>query len=118
MSNFLWGRSEEVRKMNWVAWDVVTRPKKFGGLGISKLKLVNEALLSKWIWRFKNDVNSLLSKVVAACHGNSRSWSVLPSNASISGTWKNIVRLENKLLVNGQKINNLIKGVLGHYETA
>uniref|UniRef100_A0A251V012 Putative RNA-directed DNA polymerase, eukaryota n=1 Tax=Helianthus annuus TaxID=4232 RepID=A0A251V012_HELAN len=113
MRNFLWGGSEEVRKMSWVAWDVVTRPKRYGGLGINKLKLVNEALLSKWIWRFKYDVDSLWSKVVAACHGNNRAWSVLPFNTAISGTWLNIVRLEKKLIINGQKINNLIKGVLG-----
>ncbi|XP_022014076.1 uncharacterized protein LOC110913564 [Helianthus annuus] len=85
MKNFLWGGSDEVRKTNWVAWDYVTRSIKFGGLGISKLKTVNDALLVKWLWRFRQEEESLWRKVIMACHGNSRRWSFFPCNSSLTG---------------------------------
>ncbi|XP_022042015.2 uncharacterized protein LOC110944672 [Helianthus annuus] len=85
MRNFLWGGSEEVRKMHWVAWDKVTLPNKFDGLGFCKLKTVNEALLSKWVWRYRVEEESLWRRVVSACHGKSRKWPYLPSNPAISG---------------------------------
>ncbi|KAJ0837719.1 putative RNA-directed DNA polymerase [Helianthus annuus] len=55
MKKFLWGGggSLEERKMHWVAWAKVSRHKKDGGLGLSKLQEVNTALLSKWGWRYK-----------------------------------------------------------------
>ncbi|KAJ0433988.1 putative RNA-directed DNA polymerase [Helianthus annuus] len=101
MKNFLWGGSGEVRKMHWVAWDCVCRPKKLGGLGFCKLKLVNEALLAKWVWRFRVEEDNIWRRVVVACHSNRRKWSYLPSKASLTGVWKNIANMESKLLVNG-----------------
>ena len=47
MRRFLWGGSDEIKKMSWVAWDKVTRSKKEGGLGIAKLESNNKALLMK-----------------------------------------------------------------------
>ena len=32
--NFLWGSVENKRKMHWVGWNKVTRPKEEGGLGL------------------------------------------------------------------------------------
>ncbi|XP_021996032.1 uncharacterized protein LOC110893224 [Helianthus annuus] len=113
MKNFLWGGTEEVKRMNWVAWDIVTRPKKLSGLGTNKLKLANEALLSKWIWRFRSEEDSLWKKVITACHGKRRKWSFFPSNSNLTGVWKNIMSLESKMLIDGKRINLLFKGVLG-----
>lgn len=53
MRSFLWGGDENKRKINWLSWEVVTRPKEKGGLGIMPLKVVNLAMLSKWWWRFE-----------------------------------------------------------------
>ncbi|KAJ0586998.1 hypothetical protein HanIR_Chr04g0158141 [Helianthus annuus] len=114
MKNFLWGGTVETRKMHWVAWDLVTRPKKLGGLRISKLKLVNEALLAKWVWRYRVEEESLWRRVLVACHGKRRKWSCLPSNPSLNGVWKNIMSMESKFLVNGKRIHHLIKGTVGN----
>ncbi|XP_022004003.1 uncharacterized protein LOC110901484 [Helianthus annuus] len=59
MRRFLWAGSSEERKIPWVAWDVISSPKKEGGLGVSKLQDVNEALLLKWMWRFRKEGNCL-----------------------------------------------------------
>ena len=49
--NFLWGSSDSRRKMHWVGWDKVTKPKVEGGLGIQTAKGRNMAYLSKLNWR-------------------------------------------------------------------
>ena len=32
--NFLWGSTDQIRKMHWVNWKEVTKPKEAGGLGL------------------------------------------------------------------------------------
>ncbi|KAL7615338.1 hypothetical protein Lser_V15G05965 [Lactuca serriola] len=45
---FLWGNDGEKRKINLVSWDLVTKPKREGGLGVDSLESANLALLAKW----------------------------------------------------------------------
>jgi hypothetical protein len=45
--NFLWGSSEEKRKMHMVGWEKVCRAKSLGGLGLYACKPRNVALLAK-----------------------------------------------------------------------
>ena len=52
MKNFLWTSSNDIKKIHWVSWGVVSTSKKDGGLGISKMVDVNMALMAKWAWRF------------------------------------------------------------------
>ncbi|KAJ0758378.1 putative reverse transcriptase zinc-binding domain-containing protein [Helianthus annuus] len=113
MRNFLWGGSEEVKKMHWVAWDKVSLPKKLGGLGIWKLSLVNKALLSKWVWRFVTEEEGLWSRVIRACHGKNRRGLVLPAKVNSSGVWKNIAKMVYSFKINGKTIFDFIKGDLG-----
>ncbi|XP_056695450.1 uncharacterized protein [Spinacia oleracea] len=47
-------------------WDVITKHKKEGGLGIKDPKKFNKALLAKKGWKIINDTNSLLSKTFSA----------------------------------------------------
>lgn len=47
--NFLWDGNMKSKKMAWLKWDVICKPKYEGGLGVKNLQLFNIALLSKWI---------------------------------------------------------------------
>ncbi|GFY88782.1 hypothetical protein Acr_06g0007220 [Actinidia rufa] len=62
-SRFLWGGSNLKRKIHLVAWSKLHQSKICGGLGIRDIKLLNEALLLKWWWRFGMDKSSLWRKV-------------------------------------------------------
>ena len=62
--NFLWGFNDHVRKMHWVNWDVVTKPKDAGGLGLQSAKGRNMALLAKLNWRFHSEKSSMWAKVL------------------------------------------------------
>jgi hypothetical protein len=49
--SFLWrGRKEAMGGHCLVAWNKVTRPKEFGGLGISNLQKMSWALRLRWLW--------------------------------------------------------------------
>lgn len=56
---FFWGGSMEKSKINWVAWDKITAPAKFGGLGLGRLRDTNLSLIARWWWRFKTEKGSL-----------------------------------------------------------
>lgn len=117
MRRFLWAGSSDDRKINWVAWDIITKSKKAGGLGVNKLQDVNDALLLKWAWRFKKEDHILWKKVVMGCHGSSRIWTMLPCTSSASGCWKQIVKLGEKKLWNGRSHKSYFFGVLGDGST-
>lgn len=86
--DFIWGTTQERKKMHLIAWDTVTLPKDLGGLGIQKTAIRNKVILNGLAWR--------------VCQGNPNIWkSVLHnkfknhpvhrfSGQGISSTWKNI----------------------------
>ncbi|KAL4188780.1 hypothetical protein AMTRI_Chr08g203770 [Amborella trichopoda] len=47
MRDFLWSMVEDNRRIHLVDWDLVCLPKKFGGLSIKNLRLLNHVLLGK-----------------------------------------------------------------------
>ncbi|XVF14883.1 hypothetical protein REPUB_Repub09cG0099300 [Reevesia pubescens] len=51
--SFLWGGTNEQRKIHLVKWDVVCREKKKGRLGIRKTNFMNSALLAKLGWKLE-----------------------------------------------------------------
>ena len=68
---FLWGGSDDVKKVSLVNWATVCTEKKKRGFGIKSFSKMNKALLSKWNWRFANDRNSLWRKIISSKFGES-----------------------------------------------
>nr|XP_009600178.1 uncharacterized protein LOC104095699 [Nicotiana tomentosiformis] len=48
--DYLWGSTEDHRKLTLVAWDRVCTPKKYGGLNIKGCKNWNIAVVGKLLW--------------------------------------------------------------------
>jgi len=57
---FIWGGSEEVRKISWINWDTVYSKKENGGLGVQRSREFNLALLGKWCWRMRDEKRSFV----------------------------------------------------------
>ena len=64
--NFLLGSTDTMKKMHWVGWHKVTKPKSEGGLGLQTAKGRNIALLSKLNWWFHTESNSPWARVLRA----------------------------------------------------
>lgn len=67
--NFLWGGSEDSRKMAWVRWSKLCLPKEWGGLGIRNMEVFNLALLGKWRWKLKVDKECLWGNLLKYLYG-------------------------------------------------
>lgn len=56
---FSLGKGKNGNGIYLMAWDDICKPKRYGGLGINIIRDVNEALLSKWLWRFGQEKGNL-----------------------------------------------------------
>ena len=95
--NFLWGSNLDnitSYTSHLFNWDIVTSPKEKGGLGISKLKSTNNALLCKWLWRYLMEPNALWRKIINAKYSASFIGDI-PSNGkhcSLKALWMSIIK--------------------------
>lgn len=48
---FIWGESDQGRKVHLISWDKIYCPKKDGGLGLKKTRNVNLAYMMRASWR-------------------------------------------------------------------
>lgn len=64
--DFLWGSTDEKRKMHMVKWSTVTFPKVLGGLGLHSIRDRNLAFLAKLCWRLASSQDSPWAAMLAA----------------------------------------------------
>ena len=62
--NFLWGTTNEKRKIHPVGWNKIIKSKEEGGLGIKAARGKNIAFLEKLNWRMFQEKDSLWAKVI------------------------------------------------------
>jgi hypothetical protein len=62
--NFWWGEDEKKRKVHWESWDVLTKPKNYGGMGFRDMRLLNQAMLARQCWRIISKPNSLCARLL------------------------------------------------------
>ncbi|XP_050258784.1 uncharacterized protein LOC126703748 [Quercus robur] len=70
--NFLWGSTDTVKKMHWVGWHKVTKPKSEGGLGLQTAKGRNVSLLAKLNWQLHTEGESSWAQVLRAKYCNAQ----------------------------------------------
>ena len=57
--DFSWYGNGTQKKNYLVDWGSICKPKEEGCLGIRPLKLMNQALLGKWLWRIGDEMDGL-----------------------------------------------------------
>ena len=57
-SKFFWQGMNKKRKYHMVKWEALNRPKYFGGLGFTDVRVMNTCLVAKWFARLEaNDLS-------------------------------------------------------------
>jgi hypothetical protein len=64
--DFWLGDEVNKRKMHWLSWDKVTKPKGYGGIGFRDLYVFNQALLARQGLRLLHFFDSLCARLLKA----------------------------------------------------
>ncbi|GAU40143.1 hypothetical protein TSUD_163120 [Trifolium subterraneum] len=95
---FLWGGVKGGKKISWVSWKEVCRPRSEGGLGVRDVAKVNLSLLIKWRWRLLQSGYAFWKEVLVAKYGIMARFKVhwighaLPNRVSL--WWKDICGID------------------------
>ncbi|GJZ43291.1 hypothetical protein Tco_0590546 [Tanacetum coccineum] len=84
--------------MTSVAWKDVCRPKSRGRLGLRTMKLMNEALMFKYLWNIMSKKDSLWVKWVNSYRLKGRSVWSMTLNHSTAWSWRSIMKLRDKII--------------------
>ncbi|XP_074306597.1 putative mitochondrial protein AtMg00310 [Silene latifolia] len=90
VSKFWWGSNGDKRKISWVAWHKLFRPKSLGGLGFRDFHKFNMALLGKQAWRLTTEPDCLLARVLRAKYYRGKAFMNAELGRNPSFTWKGI----------------------------
>ncbi|KAL6191818.1 hypothetical protein ACLB2K_038207 [Fragaria x ananassa] len=98
-ARFWWASKQDDRKIHWMSWDRLCRPKDNGGMGFRDLYAHNLALLAKQGWRILKFPHSIIARPLRALYfPNGDFWSA--SAVGGSTCWKGIS--EARPFVRGQ----------------
>ncbi|CAM8986748.1 unnamed protein product [Rhodiola kirilowii] len=92
---FLWGGTESRRKIHYVKWETVKKPKRFGGLGIQGLIEKNLALLAKWWWKMASGNGGLWRQMIIEKYDFKRVHHPVTMSCrsrKLSSSWRDIIK--------------------------
>jgi len=95
-AKFLWGWGYEGRKIAWVKWKTICRPIDAGRLEVNDIKCFNDALLSKWKWRYMLSDKGLWRDILDARYGSWRSLDAALIQRNQSSWSKDLCRICGK----------------------
>ena len=96
-AQFWWGQIGNERKIHWLSWDKLTRPKLEGGAGFKDLHQFNLAMLAKQGWRLMKDQESLLFQCLTARYFLRSHFLKATDSLDSSYTWKSILAAKSIL---------------------
>ncbi|CAN1192177.1 Putative ribonuclease H protein At1g65750 [Linum perenne] len=64
IQNFVWGSTDESRKVHLISWERICLPKEDGGLGLKMARVLNRAYMMKLAFLFMQDPERLWVKVL------------------------------------------------------
>lgn len=111
--DFIWGSSDKGRRIHLLNWNIITLPKKLGGLQIQYAKYQNTTLLSSLARWFHSPANNQIWKSILnrmyltfSSHNPSKSnpFILPPLNHKSSFIWKNLTHCWKTVINNSRWI--------------
>lgn len=93
--SYLWSGQAFSTKSPPIAWDLVCRPKKAGGLGFKESHNWNLAMLGKFIWDIANKSDNLWVKWVNHVYIKNKDWLSYSPGATSSWYWRQICKVKD-----------------------
>ncbi|XP_019199918.1 PREDICTED: uncharacterized protein LOC109193531 [Ipomoea nil] len=90
MNKYWWGTGMD-RGIHWKAWDKLSIPKKYGGMGFKDLKNFNLAMLGKQAWRLLTSPDTLVAKVYKARYYPNTTFIDVKIGGYPSHSWRSIM---------------------------
>ncbi|XP_050104776.1 uncharacterized protein LOC126584437 [Malus sylvestris] len=90
VAQFWWGKEVGKRRIHWVSWKKMCKPKSEGGLGFKDLYAFNLALLAKQGWRIIQQLNSLVAHLFKARYFPDMEFLIAPVKSNSSFCWRSI----------------------------
>lgn len=88
VTRFWWDDRSGKKKMAWISWPKLIRPKKRGGLGFRDFQQFNDAKLS---WKIINKPNSLLERTLLGKYCASGNLLECKTRSKISHGWRSVL---------------------------
>ncbi|GKD78531.1 hypothetical protein Tco_1341152 [Tanacetum coccineum] len=111
--NFFWGGDMESNKMAWISWKNICSPSTCGGLGVGSLQAMNLAMLTKLVWRFHTEPQSLLHQIITSIHDPSGGFGSTDATRQPLSLWWPISNLTISLSSVGMNLNLLFNRKVG-----
>lgn len=86
-----WWDSMDGKKMCWVSWEKLTKPKSAGGLGFKDIQRFNTTLLAKIPWIMLTYPDCLLARVMLGKYCQNDNILRVKPSTSISHGWRGIL---------------------------
>lgn len=91
LTRFWWDAEPGKRKISWVAWDKMARPKRKGGLGFKDVTSFNDALLAKISWRILRNPTCLLARCLLGKYCKSEPFLSCKAPSTASHGWRSVL---------------------------
>jgi len=96
-SQFFWRGAGNNFKYHMIRWNQLCLPKDFGGIGILNTRLLNDALLLKWVWRIlAQRTGDLCCQLLRAKYLHNKTL-MNNKNRTRSQFWKGIQTVKHKI---------------------
>ena len=92
VKKFFWGQRGDKRKIHWIKWLELTKPKLGRGLGFRNFALFNDSLLAKQALRLLHNEDTLFNRIFKARLFLHYSFLEAQELASGSYAWKSILK--------------------------
>ena len=100
-SRFLWQYDNHKKKYRLIKWNILSKPRSLGGMGIIDLEMQNICLLSKWLFRPINE-DGIWQDVLRRKYLNNKSLSQAHKKPGDSQFWSGLMEVKDLFLSRGR----------------